>query len=372
MSYQMKLTKAAIAAAKSDKDTILWDAALTGFGLRVQPSGSKTFIIQYRLPSRKQRKLSIGSAIILDLDEARRIARAKLAAIAEGHDPAIGDKQAMTMDNLYARYRADYSKAYNKASTQARVHHWWLHIQPVFGHRLVWEIKRAEVVAFHSRLASQPATANKCVTLLSKLFNLANEWEWLTDGSNPARKIKKYRETHRTRILSQDEISRVLKACDEDWVYPPFATLLRLLLLTGCRVSEIAASKTEWIDWQSKVLRLPDSKSGPRAIPLSSVALELLKEVRTEWIIPSPDLSRPLVKTAGYWGRFRKRVGLEDVRLHDLRHTVGSYAHAAGMSQREIADLLGHKQLATSARYMNSIHGQTQKNVEALPNILGL
>lgn len=367
----MKLTKTAIEQAKAtDKELWLWCPELPGFGVRVQLSGRKSYILRYRIHG-KSRKLTIANCKAMAPDEARRIARKHLASLADGKDPGRTPEDTMTMQSLYERYWQDHVLVYTKPSSHRRIAGWWAHCKPVFGHLLVKDVKRAQVVAFHASLRAKPVTANKAVAVLSKLFNLANEWEWLADGSNPARRIKRYREQERCRILSRDELARLLEALhDAD---PTFARLIRLLLLTGCRVSEIAHSRTEWVDLRRRLLVLPDSKSGPRKVPLSDAAMLLVATVQTKWLIPNANDTGPWRQPQDYWRRLRKRIGLADVRLHDLRHTFGSYAHLdGGLSQREVADILGHKSLKMTERYINSVSGQVVANMDKMAQVLGV
>lgn len=367
----MKLTKTAIQTAKPRaKDSWLWCSELPGFGVRIQTSGRKTYVLRYRI-HRKSRALTIAACSVMAPDDARRIARKHLADLADGRDPGRTPEDGMTMQSLYELYLKDHVGVYLKTSTRRRITGWWKHLKPVFGHIPVKDVRRPQIVAFHAAMRDRPVTANKCVSVLSKLFNLANEWEWMTDGSNPARRIRRFKEVERCRILSRGEMARLFAALpDAD---PAFARLVRLLLLTGCRVSEIAHSRASQVDSRRRVLVLKDSKSGPRSVPLSEAAMLVIAGVNTEWLIPNRTGSGPWHQPQDYWRSFRAKVGLHDVRLHDLRHTFASYAHLeGGLSQRELADLLGHKDLKTTQRYINSVDGQVVANMDKMANVMGL
>lgn len=367
----MKLTKTAIAnTLPGETDLWLMCSELPGFGVRVKPSGHKSYVLRYNVKG-KQRKMTLANCASMAPEDARRIARNKLGMLADGKDPGKTPEDSMTLAALYARYWSDYVLTYNKANSHRRIAGWWSKVKPLLGHYPVRDIKRADIISLHASLRDTPTTANRCVALLSKMLNLAIEWEWLPDGYNAARRVKKYKEVEHCRILSKTEIARLMEALkDAD---PTFARLIRLLLLTGCRVSEIAHARKEWVDTRRRLLCLPDSKSGPRRIPLSDAALLVIAGINTEWLIPNRSGTGPWKQPQDYWSKFRKRIGLHDVRLHDLRHTFGSYAHLeGGLSQREVADILGHKSLKVTERYINSVDGQVVANMDKMAVVLGV
>jgi integrase len=371
----MKLTRTYVDGLKpTTSDYSKWCSELPGFGVRCQPSGRKTYVLRYRLKNGKQRKATIADCRVMPPDDARKIARKMLADLSEGKDPGRTTSSEPTMQHLWERYHLEHITPNKKASTADKdVRIWNLHLKNDFGSKLVKEVRRADVISLHARMFKHKTNANRCVALLSNMFTKANEWEYLTDGSNPARRIKKFPERKRDRILSKDEIQRVKDGLDDVTVAFSFRRLVRLLLLTGCRVSEIALAETKWIDRTRGLLVLPDSKTGQRRIALSEQALAELEGVDGRWIIPSVnDPREPMRSAQHHWAVFRERVGLTDVRLHDLRHTVGSYAHQAGMNQREIAELLGHRQLATTERYIHGVGSTGSRNVEKVSEIMGL
>ena len=208
-------------------------------------------------------------------------------------------------------------------------------------------------------MRATPGAANRTLALLSKMFNLAEKWGLRPDGSNPCRHIEKYPERRIDRFLSNAELADLGKVLAEDEYgrteLPSSIAAIRLLLFTGCRLSEILTLRWEHVDFENQYLRLPESKTGPKLVYLSPPALDLLSDLKREDDNPFVILGRKpgthQVNLRKPWGRIRKKAGLEDVRIHDLRHSFASMAVAGGLSLPVIGALLGHSQPATTARY---------------------
>ena len=201
-------------------------------------------------------------------------------------------------------------------------------------------------------------SANRTVALLSKMFNLAEKWGLRPDGSNPCRHVEKYPERKRRRFLSDEELARLgatLEAAEREAVeLPSIVAALRLLVLTGARMGEVLSLRWEHVDRVRGVLRLTDSKTGAKEIPLGNAALDVLdgiKRTTSPWVIAGRDPKKPLVNLNKAWRRIRERAGLEDVRVHDLRRTAASAGASAGLSLETVGQLLGHTQAATTKRY---------------------
>ncbi|WP_243080323.1 site-specific integrase [Candidatus Rhodoblastus alkanivorans] len=191
---------------------------------------------------------------------------------------------------------------------------------------------------------------------------MAEVWGYRPDGSNPCRHIVKYREQARQRYLSPDELVRVGQALavalDAGEINAHMDAAIRLLLLTGARVSEILGARWEWVDWNRRVIALPESKTGAKPLFLSDQAIELLRVRKAAaegsdnpHVIEGRLAKKPLVNLAKPWALIRKRAGVEDVRIHDLRHTAASIGVASGLNLPVIGRLLGHTQAATTQRY---------------------
>src|SRR3954452_797579 len=191
------------------------------------------------------------------------------------------------------------------------------------------------------------------------MFNLAEVWGLRPDGTNPRKHIKKYPEEKRQRFLSPAELKRVgevLREMESEGVELASAVAAtRLLILTGCRLSEIMTLQWDHVDVPGKALRLPDSKTGAKVVHLGQPAVEVLEKIerieRNPWVIVGAKPGARLTDLQPFWQRVRARAGLKDVRIHDLRHTFASTAVAGGQGLPMIGKLLGHTQVQTTARY---------------------
>lgn len=372
----MKLTKTAIERLPTPTaETWLWCSEVSGFGIRIHPSGNRQFVLRYRI-GKRQRKYTIGSYQALTVEQARQIARDLKHEIAKGSDPAKRKTDITTIGQLWQAYCDGWGSVHIKPSSYSLQQKLWRNqLKPHFEKTNLLEVKRADVVKFHLKWKLKPVAGNRAVALLSKMYNLAVDWGMIEHNYNPAARIPKFKEYHRERVLNSDEIERLKQALDA-YPHKQMKRLIRLLLLTGCRVSEIAHSHCDWVDFENGLLKLPDSKTGAKNIPLSAAALAELEPCRGQWIIPAVEASKKakgfLVCPNTHWFHIRKAAGIPDVRLHDLRHTVATYAHKSGLTHKEVADLLGHRQLSTTERYINSLNEQGSRNAEKVSEMFGL
>ena len=358
-----KLTKRTIDATEPRAtEFFLWDENIPGFGLRVMPSGRKSFVVQYRA-GRRPRRMSLGPSTVLTCDQARTRAITIIAAVKNGEDPAAvraANRNAATVSDLAERFDKEHIAVRLKAST-AKEYRGNLRrfILPALGRLAVPEITRADVAKFHHDLRHIPYQANRCLEVVSKMFVLAEMWGLRPDGSNPRKHIRKYPEEKRERFLSAAELRRigdVLREMEIEGIELPSAILAaRLLILTGCRLGEIMTLKWEYVDFNEHALRLPDSKSGKKTVHLGTPAVECLQTAQrihgNPWVITGTLPGKSLSDMQPFWQRTRARAGLKDVRIHDLRHTFASTAVASGQGLPMIGKLLGHTQVQTTARY---------------------
>jgi integrase len=358
-----KLTKRTIDATEPQStEFFIWDESIPGFGVRVMPSGRKSFVVQYRA-GRRPRRMSLGPSTVLTCDQARTRAITIIAAVKNGEDPAAdraAKRNAATVGDLAERFDKEHIAVRLKGST-AKEYRGNLRrfILPALGRLAVPEITRADVAKFHHDLRHIPYQANRCLEVVSKMFVLAEMWGLRPDGSNPRKHIRKYPEEKRERFLSAAELRRigeVLREMESEGVELSSAILAaRLLILTGCRLGEIMTLKWEYIDFNERVLRLPDSKTGKKLVYIGAPAVEYLQDAQridgNPWVITGTLTGKPLSDLQPFWQRVRARAGVKDVRIHDLRHTFASTAVASGQGLPMIGKLLGHTQVQTTARY---------------------
>ena len=342
------------------KEAVFWDRELPGFGVRVYPSGSKIYVAQSRGPS-GIRRVSLGRHGEITAEEARKQAAAAVARIKQGEDPVARPlKRALTVADLAERYMEAHVKMHCNAHTQ-RIYAGSLrnHILPAFGTKAVAAVGRAEVAAFHYRLRETPRAANRALMVLSKMYSLAEAWGMAPASGNPCRFVLRYKEGRRERFLTEEEYRRVGLALRELEAEGPgpaqAAAALRLIMLTGCRLGEVLTLRWSDVDRKSGELRLRDAKTGARMVPLTSVALEVLAGITRErgspWVFPARKPDRHLSTLTSYWHRVRERAEVEDVRIHDLRHSFASRALALGLALPMIGRLLGHTDIGSTARY---------------------
>ena len=361
---KLKLTKRSVEVpSPGPKDIILWDTELKGFGCKITPTGSRIYFCYYRTRTGSQRRPTIGKHGPVTAEQARDIARRWLADVAAGGDPSHtrqSARNAPTMAQLCERFLKEHSEIRNKPGT---IYNYRRIIDrfvlPALGSRKVADVTRADIDRLHHSLRGTPYQANRVLGMVSKIMNLAERWGLRPDGSNPTRHVEKFREKKRERYLSDEEMVRLAGVLAEaeragtEW--PEVIASIKLLIFTGCRLSEILTLRWDWVNFERKCLELPDSKTGAKLVHLSDPAVEVLNNIRRReanpHVIPGTKAGAHLVNLEKPWRRIRRRAGLEDLRLHDLRHTYASIAAGLGEGLPIIGRLLGHTQPATTARY---------------------
>ena len=359
-----RVTKQAINSLKPGaRVQFLWDADLPGFGVRMTPNGVASYVLQYRFAGRS-RRFTIGQhGAPWTPHMARNEALRLRGKVASGKDPAslrAAARAATTVSDLVDRYLAEHAEQKTKprsaAESKRLVDRF---IRPHLGRTKVEHVTRDDVARLHHRLRATPVQGNRVLAVLSKMFNLAECWGLRHDGTNPCRHIERYRERRGERFLSSAELARlgeVLTEASRAKSEPPEAIeAIRLLLLTGCRLSEVLTLQWEYVDLEALRLLLPDSKTGPKQVPLSAPAAKVLARLpRIEGnahCFPGRQGRGHFVGLPHVWYRIRAKAKLDDVRLNDLRHSFASVAASGGESLVIIGALLGHRQPTTTARY---------------------
>jgi len=392
MGLARQITKRLIDASKPKAtEYFVWDGALAGFGVRVQPSGVMSYVVKYRAGSGRgapTRRLTLGKVGTLTPDEARTLAKKTLGSVAHGADPAAqraADKRASTLAEVAEQFLTEHVEA-KRAKSSAKSYRDLLErlAIPDLGKRKAEKITSAEIQRLHSKHGHSPYQANRLLRVLSSLFGFAAKVHVVPVGFNPCRGIEYFPEEGRERYLSTLELAQIGEAIREaetiglpytvdalkpkakhaakednrrTVIGPHAAGALRLLIFTGARLREILHLKWEHIDFERGLLLLPTSKPGKKTIVLNAPSLAILTALPQvgAYVIagtsagtndekPRSDLKKP-------WKAIAKRARLEDVRIHDLRHTHASVGAGMGLGLPIIGKLLGHTQSATTQRY---------------------
>jgi integrase len=367
----LRLTEAAIEALRVDgRDRILFDALQPGFGVRITPAGTKIYIVQARVGGRP-RRIAIGRYPDKKVADARADARGALHDMRQGRDPKIEQadrarslEAGLTTLGAFAdRWMDEYVRPKLKPRTASDYENLIEQkIKPALGHLILARVGKDDILKFHATMRATPRRANYAVRTVGALMTYSEDCRLRPQHTNPARRIRMYPERLRERFMDEAEIGRAAEAITgaerEGVIGPHAAAGLRLALLTGARSGEITAIRWVHVDWERRQIRLPDSdepgrKTGARTIYLSDAALELLKTVpRVGPFVVAGAIRGERFKNLGRsWIVVRGRAGLDDVRLHDLRHSYASMAAGKGHSLPMIGKLLGHKVAATTQRY---------------------
>lgn len=341
---------------ESGKRVTYQDTKTPGLSLRVTASGTKTFIVYRKVKGRPER-VTLGRFPTITVEQARKLAAEANGAIARGENP--NDKrrayrEEITLGGLFGEYMERHAKIHKRS---------WRGDQTQFERYLkTWRnrklshIRKPDVQALHSKIGRDhgPYAANRLLALLRCLFNRASDWG-LWDKANPTQGIKKFREQARERFLEADEIPRFFQSLAEE---PN--TVVRdyflISLLTGARRSNVQAMRYEQINFERGTWTIPQTKNGDQHIlPLVPQALVILHERRaqsdSEWVFPGTGRTGHLVEPKTAWARILERAGIVNLRIHDLRRSLGSWQAATGASLSVIGKTLAHKNVSTTAIY---------------------
>ena len=386
----VKLTIRTIAAItpNTDRDLVVWDSDLAGFGLRMKPSGVASFMVQYRNQEGVSRRVTIGKVGVLAPEEARKLAREKLAEVAKGGDPSAdrhSARSAPTVSDICEWYLAQAEAgqllgrhdAPIKRSTlyqdRSRIR---VNVLPLLGSRKVNGLKPDDIRDFVNAIKSGrtakersgrggeakggAGAAARCVGMLRTIFNHAmrEHPDRKFIKSNPCDAVKKPADGKQRRYLTVDEIAKLgeaMRAATEAGDAPTGVGCIRFLLLTGLRRMEALSLPWEWIDSKSRCIRFADTKSGAQLRPIGADAVKLLdctpKRNDCPWVFPADRGTSHYIGLPKVLGRLCKHAGLEGVTVHVLRHSFAATAAEMDYSELTIAGLLGHGVASVTGRY---------------------
>ena len=373
MVRKINLTDTRIGKLRArDVEYTVWDTRLAGFGVRIRPSGRKSYVY-HRHAEGRSRKFTLGPVALGSVNEARH-------ECLEVWDRMHSEEWANGVPETQAPLFRDFIEeawrkvCYERCKPSTKTSKDWAlnnQLLPVFGAMPLDVIDRTSVIRwFEGYSTTAPGGANSALLVFRQIMNHA-----IARGhveTNPARGVQRNPRPKLTRFLSRDEISRLHEVLDRYEARRPSsnvqADIIRLLLLTGCRKSEIL--NLQWREVGNDTLELEDSKTGPRQVLLSPDAravVERQPRSGSPWVFPAPVNPARTRVDLGLWKKVRKLTGIEDVRLHDLRHTFASQAAMQGIPLPVVARLLGHAQVQMTLRYAHV----SDRDVEAAAERIG-
>ncbi len=379
-----RITLAAVRSLSAG--TALWDTDIKGFGVRLQ-SQTPSYFLKTRIAGR-QRWITIGkhgSPFTPEMarDEALRL----LLEARAGREPPKalvrrhgGEKGPLTLADAVARYEAEHGPKLKSRTRDLYGAAFKRLIVPKLGKLPIAEIGPEAIARFHVGLVNTPRQANSTLTVLSSLIGWAMDMRLRPRGENPCASIKRFKENKRERFLSLPELERVAtaihaaEASGEHSIHALAA--LRLLILTGARLGEILTLRWSHVALDDARLSLPDSKTGAKTIALNAQAIDVLRSLPripdNPFVIPGKRRGTHMVNIHTVWDAIRSAAGgLDDVRIHDLRHSFASFAVNAGASLPLIGKLLGHNSPSTTARYAHIADRRASEVNENVGEIIG-
>ena len=379
---RLKLTKTVVDSAKPKADPYeIRDAAIPGFLLKVTPAGRKVFMVAYVANNGQRRKPAIGRYGEITVEQARSIAQDWLADVRRGKDPSAEKsvaRRAPTVSELFSRFITDYSEPRNKPSTIAANRSYGkLYIIPNLGKTKVADVTRADISGLMKKMATYPTNANRVLSAVRKMFNMAEVWGMRPDGSNPCRHVPKYPERGKTRLITDTELRRLygyLSKAEAEGLEHPFILLaVRLQFEFAARMSEIINLEWAWVDLDNRRIEWPDSKTGGMSKPMSAEAARLLEAAprleNSPYVCPSifdPDL--PMSKHTYYkgWQRILTRAGLPHIGTHGIRHRSATDIANSGIPVKVGMTLTAHKTVTMFMRYVHTEDEHVRTAAEAV------
>lgn len=360
--------------------TDYYDNAITGFVLECRKSGGKTYYLRFRDQHNKQRQFKIGDAKSITYDRARQTAEKLRSRVVLGENPAEERKALRSVPTLveftetYVEHVKRTRRNYDSSLAFLRIH-----ILPHFGSLHLDQITTAAIADAHHDLLVKGfalATCNKLPIMLKIMFNLAKRLKVPGAELNPATEFKVVQpQNGRERFLTSEETQRLKDALEQS-KHPQLKHIVALMLMLGFRKRELLDAKWEHVDLERRSWLIPLSKSGkPRRVVISSVALNVLAELprwdKCPYVVPNPTTLKPYITVQHHWNAARKKAGLPEVRMHDLRHSFASNLVNSGRSILEVSKLLGHSSVVMSQKYAHLADETLFSAVDAAANAMG-
>ncbi|HVT15238.1 MAG TPA: integrase arm-type DNA-binding domain-containing protein, partial [Thermoanaerobaculia bacterium] len=347
-----KLTHRLVAGTEADptRDTFVWDRELAGFGLRVSRRGVKSFVIQYRAPDGRDRRLTLGKhGSVLTLDQARKLAAKRLLEVKNDRDPAEERRAASaapTVQDLVTRFLDEHAAKRSESLRRNYGGLFRLYLLPALGARKVADVRWEDLAKIHNELRDRPYQANRFLAACSKAWALAARWGWWPrEMPNPARGHDRHAEERRGQALDTAAIERLGRALQAEAPGSMQVAAFTFMLLTGCRPGEALTARWAAVDLDARIWKLPASKAGPRSVYLGRPAMELLRALPPcgELVFPGR-AEGPMWDLKSLWRRLVARAGLPArLRLYDAtRHTFNSTAAHLGVPREVRMSLMGH------------------------------
>ncbi|MGU3493668.1 tyrosine-type recombinase/integrase [Xanthobacteraceae bacterium A53D] len=410
----IKLNRRNVAGLQAGAAAAVWfDTDLKGFGLRIMPTGARSWIVEYRPGAGgrgvAKKRVKVGGPE-LSPEQAREAAEKLLAAVSLGGDPAAAraaERESLSVKDMLDEYLKRHVRPKRKAATvdfyerSIRVH-----LVPALGSKRAGQMTRSDVAKMHTDVADKARgggrfAANRALAILSAAYGWAGLSGLVPDGFNPATRIEKFVEEARERYLTTEEIERLGAALAEAetvgipyevaeggakakhaakpenrrTVFSPHVTgAVRLLMLTGARLREILHLRWSEVDRERALLYLPDSKTGRKVVVLSGAALAVLDALPRVgvYVIASSSAGledeRPRTDLKKPWAAISARAGLPGLRLHDLRHTFASVGAGSGLGLPVVGALLGHSQPSTTQRYAHVANDPVRAAADLVAN----
>jgi integrase len=389
----MKINRTFISKLKKhDKPKTYWDSELKGFGLRVQ-TASMSWVIMYRNAKGRQRMLTVGKTDKLTPDEARKLAKDKLAEATKGHDPAsdkIEQRNAMKVSELCDLYIEQGCHTKKQSTIKMDISRIERHIKPLIGNLAVNNLTTATIEKMmydiaqgktstkktasdkkrgYIKITGGKGVATRTVGMFGSILEFAKRHRIIE--SNPARGIKKYKDKKKEVFLDIEEIKQLglaIKQAEKKGLNKTALNAIKLLLLTGCRKTEILSLKWDYIDFKNKCFRFPDTKTGKQTRAFGQGALNLLQEIKQSsknnlWVFPATRGEKHFIGLAKVLNKIKSFENTDtnehyinqETTLHTLRHSFTSVGADMGFTELTLAGLIGHKLKGITNRYSHNV-----------------